>query len=73
MERAILKRVGRSAVRILAVPAIAYGALMAVLFFQQDGMVFPGARSQGQKWAQVGKPPAGAELLELKTQSGERV
>jgi pimeloyl-ACP methyl ester carboxylesterase len=53
-----------------AVPA--YLGFLTLLYLFQDRMIFPGAGTQGQMGARV-RPRADAELLELRTRTGERL
>ncbi|HEU4754388.1 MAG TPA: alpha/beta hydrolase [Armatimonadota bacterium] len=52
--------------------AAAYLFLAVLLYFLQEQILFPGARTQGQAIARV-EPPAGADLLRLRTRSGHHV
>lgn len=67
--RARLKRFAYRAGRTLLV---AYLVTAMVLFFAQDWLIFPGARTQGTAAARM-RPAAGEELLQLKTSRGDTV
>ncbi len=57
------------AARILA---LVYLGITTVLFSLQTRLIFPGASTQGQPFAEV-HPRQGTELVNLKTKAGERV
>lgn len=50
---------------------LVYLGLCAAMWFFQNKLIFPGAASQGQKWAIVHPSPA-YELIELRTRDGNR-
>ncbi|MBI3269694.1 MAG: alpha/beta hydrolase [Planctomycetes bacterium] len=58
--------------RILRIPLIAYGFVVALLFFLQEWVIFPGHSWQGDKTAEVPVVP-GFERIELTTAGGEKV
>jgi uncharacterized protein len=58
--------------QITRISALVYLGITAVFFSLQTRIIFPGASSQGESFAEV-HPRRGTELLTLKTSSGERV
>lgn len=66
------QRVARFLIRTAQVFGGVYLLVLTLLYFNQESLIFPGARSQGKPGAAV-KAPAGSELLTLSTASGSRV
>lgn len=64
----VLRAVARCGLLMLA----GFMLLIALLYFQQDGLIFPGAASRGQPWA-VAEPPAGTELVPLQAAGARTV
>lgn len=60
------------AIRAVRLAVLAYVCVLGVLYFGQGWLIFPGRTSQGEAYARV-DVPAGAELVRLKTASGEDV
>ena len=64
---------GRRRLRLLAgTILVAYLALLALLYFLQDALIFPGRASQGRPEARI-PPRSDREILRLRTRSGEEV
>jgi fermentation-respiration switch protein FrsA (DUF1100 family) len=59
-------------VRILRLVALIYLGAVTVLYSLQTHLIFPGASTQGQSFAEV-QPRPGTELVHLTTQRGVRV
>ena len=59
-------------IRVVRISGLAYLGTVAVLFSLQTRMIFPGADTQGQPFAEVRARP-GTEFVNLKTSRGERV
>jgi pimeloyl-ACP methyl ester carboxylesterase len=66
------QRVARFLIRTAQVFGGVYLLALTLLYFNQESLIFPGARSHGKAGAAV-KPPAGSELVTLSTASGNRV
>ena len=58
--------------QVARICAAVYLGITAVFFSLQTRIIFPGASSQGQPFAEI-HPRRGTELITLKTKSGERV
>lgn len=71
-----LKKPGRRLLRRLLVlsslPLGLYALLLALLYFNQERLIFPGSQSQGKPGVRF-QPPAGTDLVHLKTPRGERI
>lgn len=63
---------GAILLRIAAIPAAVYLLLLALLYFNQERLIFPGGEGRGRPESRV-RPPAGTELVSLTTASGKRV
>jgi uncharacterized protein len=59
-------------VRVVRLAILICVGFLAVVYIFQGRLIFQGATTQGQPEAQV-RPRAGAELVQLKTKTGERV
>jgi pimeloyl-ACP methyl ester carboxylesterase len=57
-------------VRLLVV---SYVAVLGFLYVAQAWLIFPGRMSQGKAWSHVERPPAGAELVRMRTAGGDEV
>src|SRR5688500_8282758 len=64
------RRALRSFARIGGVVALFYLGLLGLLYFHQESLIFPGARSRGTAKARF-TPPRQTELLRLTTPAGE--
>ncbi len=60
------------AYRAARLAVVAYLAVLGFLYFAQTWLIFPGRTTQGKPYARV-EAPRGAELLRLKTASGDDV
>ena len=58
--------------RIVRDSVVIYLGLLTVMFSLQTRIIFPGASTQGQPFAEV-RPRPGTELVRLETEHGERV
>jgi fermentation-respiration switch protein FrsA (DUF1100 family) len=58
--------------RIVGVAGLIYLGLVIVLYSLQTRVIFPGAGTQGQPWAEM-RPGPGTELVRLTTPEGERI
>lgn len=58
--------------KVARIGVLIYLGMVTVLFSLQTRLIFPGASTQGQSFAEV-KPRAGTELVTLGTTNGERV
>ena len=66
------QRLIRSGRRIAIALTVFYGIVVAVFYFWQTMLVFPGSSSQGAVHTIV-RPPEDAELVELKTAGSETI
>jgi pimeloyl-ACP methyl ester carboxylesterase len=57
---------------LIRIPLVAYIGVVAIFFFLQTRLIFPGSQTQGSPDAVVKAPP-GTELVELTTSRGDRV
>ncbi len=58
--------------QVARICAVIYLGIGAVMFSLQTRLIFPGASTQGQAFAEV-RPRRGTELVHLKTSNGDRV
>jgi hypothetical protein len=64
----------RRVARRLAVNACIFYLLAVLVFYSfQTTLIFPGSWKQGTAGAQITQPPAGAELIELKSPDGQPI
>ena len=66
------RRALRLFARIGGVAALFYLGLLGLLYFNQESLIFPGARSRGTARARF-TPPRGTDLLRLTTPAGETI
>lgn len=59
--------------RLLVLGAAFYLVVVIVFYSLQTAMIFPGSWKQGAAGSQITRPPAGAELIDLKTPGGYMV
>jgi fermentation-respiration switch protein FrsA (DUF1100 family) len=66
------RRVRSWALRVVRLAAVAYLAVVGLLYIAQGWLIFPGRASQGKAYAQVA-PTGGAELVRRRTATGDDV
>ena len=67
-----IRRMGRWTWRLVRIPLFITLSVFALFSTLQTRLIFPGAQTQGQPYAQV-RPPADADLVALSTADGDRV
>ena len=66
------RRARHWAFRVVRLVVVSYVAVLGFLYIAQGWLIFPGHGSQGKAYARVA-PPAGAEMVQLRTASGDDV